>query len=75
MSTVLEPLTIYEWMLLNGDRLADAIRADGKMDGPLSNPILTEAQQINRPGRTFDQARKLLKEKLAARGLHNLLPE
>lgn len=71
----MEPLNIYEWMLLNGDRLADAIREDGQLDGPKSRPILTEAQQINRPGRTWDQARKLLQRKLRERGLRNVLPE
>lgn len=74
MTTVLEPLTIYEWMLLHGDRLADAVKEDGKMDGAKSHPILLEAQQIGRPGQTFNQARKLLREKLEARGLHNVLP-
>jgi hypothetical protein len=75
MTTKLAPLTIYEWMLLNGDRLADAIKEDGKMDGPKSHPILNEAQGIDRPGQSFNQARKLLREKLRERGLRGLLPE
>lgn len=71
----LEPLNIYEWMLLNGDKLADAIKADGKMDGPQSHALLLEAQSINRPGQTFNQARKLLRQKLASRGMHGIVPE
>lgn len=74
-ATKLEPLTIYEWMLLYGDKLADAVKEDGKMGGPKSEPLLLEAQTIGRPGQTFNQARKLLKEKLASRGMHNILPE
>lgn len=75
MTKVMEPLTIYEWMLLNGDKLADAIQEDGKMGGEKAYPLLLQAQQVSRPGQTFNQARKLLKEKLASRGMHNFLPE
>ncbi len=71
----LEPLTIYEWMLLHGDKLADAIKEDGKMDGPKSHPLLIEAQSVDRPGQSFNQARKLLKEKLESRGLRGVLPD
>ncbi len=75
MKAILEPLTIYEWMLLHGDELADAIKEDGRMDGEKSHPLLLKAQQVDRPGQTFNQARKLLKEKLQDRGMYGIMPE
>ncbi len=68
-------LNIYEWMLLNGERLAEAIKADGRMCGPLSDPMLTEAQMCDRPAKTFHQARRILRTYLDAIGSGHLLPE
>lgn len=68
-------MNAYEWMLLNGDRLAAAIKEDGKVNGPASSELLEELMHCQRPRQTFNQARKLLIRKLAALGMAGVVPE
>ncbi len=66
-------LTVYDWMLLNVDKLVDAVAKDGKLCGPTSEPLLDEAQTCDQKGKLRHQARCLLKRKLTERGLGHLL--
>ncbi len=70
-----EKYNITHWMLLNGDKLADAIVADKKLDGEHSGPLLTEAQQLPNTGKQKHEAKKILRRKLVARGFGYLLEE
>ncbi len=71
----MDSFTVYHWMLLNGDKLADAIIEEHGMTGPKADKMLTEAQQINSPGKSKFEARKLLKRKLEAKGAGKYLDE
>lgn len=66
-------LNQYEWMLLYGDELADAIKEEGGMSGPKADEMLTELQPLDSTGTIRQQARKLLKQKLEWRGVGHLL--
>ncbi len=65
-------LNQYEWMILNGDVLANAIRQEGRMDlqGGEVDRLLTEVQKLDSTGRA--KARTLLKQKLEYRGCGEL---
>ncbi len=65
-------LNQYEWMLLNGDKLAEAIKEDGRMNGPTADPLLAEVQPLESTGMIKQKARKLLKQKLEYRGVGHL---
>lgn len=64
---------VYEWMLLNVERLADAVIADGKMGGTLSAPLLDDAFRYERAGKLVTKAKNLLKLTLRRRGHPNLV--
>jgi hypothetical protein len=69
MSAVTErQLNVYQWMLLKGEKLADAIIEDRGFTGPNVTPLLDEAWNCERPEKTFTDARKLLKILLDRRG-------
>lgn len=72
MPAVTEQLNQYEWMLLNGDKLAALIKEDGGMSGPKADPLLTEVQRLDSSGRIRQQARELLKWKLDSIGAGHL---
>lgn len=64
---------MYEWMLINGSALAEAIKADGKMLGPLSTPLLTACQQQESPKGIRRKAKELLQMHLNRLGVGHLL--
>jgi hypothetical protein len=65
---------IYEWMLINCDKLVQAIKDDGKFAGPTSEPLLDAAFKMPTPGRTKSQARELLLIRMKLAGIHELAP-
>lgn len=69
------PINIFEWMERNVDELVLAICKDKGMNGPTVDPLLEQAQKMERPGQTFTQARKLLRRKLSYRNAEHYLPE
>lgn len=73
MSAETRQLNVYEWMLLRGEELAAAIKADGRLDGPNAEPLLAEAQTLDAPGKTKHEARKLLQLQLGRLGAGGLL--
>jgi hypothetical protein len=72
-TTHVSGLNQYEWMLLYGDELADAIREEGGLSGPKTDALLTELQPLECGGSIRQQAKKLLKRKLEYRGVGHLL--
>ena len=66
-------LNVYEWMLIHGEELAAAIKADGRLDGPTAEPLLNEAQSLDAPGKTKHEARKLLQLQLGRIGAGGLM--
>lgn len=73
MSTTTRVLNQYEWMLLYGDRLADAIKEEGGMIGPKADSLLAEVQPLDSTGNIRQQARRLLKSKLEYRKVGHFL--
>lgn len=73
MPGVVSQLNQFEWMLLYGDKLADAIKEDGSMIGRKADPLLTEVQALDSSGPIRQKARQILKMKLEERGLGHLL--
>lgn len=69
-SDFVRKLDVYKWMVLNVDRLVEAIRLDGgKLDGPNAAPLFEEAWSMTSPGKSRDRARDLLRIKLENAGL------
>lgn len=65
-----KPNDITEWMLLYGEKLADAIKQDGCVGGPESDPLLSDAQKY---GGSRKEAKSLLVTYLRLRGCGELL--
>jgi hypothetical protein len=69
-----EPKNMYEWMVLNGEKLADAIKEDGRMCGPLSDPLLTDLQRFDSDSKQRREAKSLLHAYLTLRNVGHLMP-
>lgn len=65
-------MTQLEWMIINVEKLVNAIAEDGKLDGPISQPLLMECIQYT--GREV-AAKWILKQALEKRGLGRLLKQ
>jgi hypothetical protein len=60
-------------MCLNGEKLADTIKEEGKLTGPESDKLLTECSQLDASGPIRRKARDYLKILLKKRGVGHLL--
>lgn len=65
---------VYEWMLINCDKLVEAIKEDGKFGGPKSDVLLEEASKFPFTPKLKRQARELLEIRMKLAGIGSLAP-